>query len=106
MSTWGHLRPGVVTHPLVELVWDDVAVGDISDCDLDISEMVDLYAAKSGLSLTVDVEMAITGYDAGNLLGAGYTITDYDTVLSTDEDYVVDESTNVNAQSYTFTCNF
>jgi hypothetical protein len=61
------------------LTWDDCSSG--CDCDLDIAASTSWSASKSGTTLTVTVSSSVTGYSAGNSLGAGYTITSYGTYL-------------------------
>ncbi|MCP4869501.1 MAG: hypothetical protein GY898_12375 [Proteobacteria bacterium] len=56
------------------LTWDDCPSG--CDCDLDIASSVSWTATRSGNTLSIQVTNTITGYDAGNSIVAGYSITD------------------------------
>ena len=58
-----------------------LGVVDQIDRDLDIAASTSWSASKSGTTLTVTVSSSVTGYSAGNSLGAGYTITSYGTYL-------------------------
>ena len=59
----------------IALTWDDCASG--CDCDLDIAATTSWTASRAGSTLTIDVSNSITGYDAGNNVSAGYSITGY-----------------------------
>ena len=57
--------------------WDDCSSG--CDCDLDISTSTGWSGSRSGDTLTVSVSNSITGYDAGNSISAGFSISSYGT---------------------------
>jgi hypothetical protein len=75
--------------------WDDCSSG--CDCDLDIAAAVSVSASKSGTTLSVTVSNNIYGYDAGNSLGAGYSITSYGTYL---------RSSGADSTTFTYTCSY
>ena len=59
----------------ISLTWDDCSSG--CDCDLDIAATTSWSASRAGSTLTISVSNSITGYDAGNNVSAGYSITGY-----------------------------
>ena len=75
------------------LTWDDCPSG--CDCDLDIRSAVSWSSSRSGNTLTVTVTNSITGYSAGNSLGAGYSITSHGTHR---------RSSGSATNSFTYTC--
>ena len=75
------------------MTWDDCPSG--CDCDLDIAHNVSWAAQRVGNTLTVTVSNSITGYDAGNSIGAGYSITSNGTHL---------RSGGSDTIAYTYTC--
>lgn len=70
----GQVTSASVSSSSMSLQWDDTTGS--SDCDLDISGTTSWSASKSGTTLTVSVSHTITGYEAGNSIESGYSITD------------------------------
>ncbi len=77
----------------MSLQWDDSPSG--GDCDLDIRSSISWSASYAAGTLSITVSDSITGYDAGNSLGAGYSISSYSTVL---------RSSGSGSATYTYTC--
>ena len=73
--------------------WDDAPSG--GDCDLDIASSISWSASYSAGTMSVTVSDSITGYDAGNSLSAGYSITSYSTVR---------RSSGSGSSTYTYSC--
>jgi hypothetical protein len=76
------------------LTWDDSPSG--GDCDLDIQGAVSWSASYSAGTLSVTVTDSITGYNAGNSVQAGYSITSYGSTL---------RSSGGGTRVYTYACN-
>jgi hypothetical protein len=73
--------------------WDDTTSG--GDCDLDIASQISWTASYSAGTMSITVTDSITGYDAGNSIEAGYTITSGGTTR---------RSSGSGSQTYTYSC--
>ncbi len=77
------------------ITWDDCTSG--CDCDLDIAGTTSWSWSKSGSTLTVTVDQSITGYESGNSVSMGYTISGYGTYL---------QNSGSSSRSFTYSCSF
>jgi hypothetical protein len=77
----------------MSLQWDDAPSG--GDCDLDIRSQISWSASYSAGTMRISVSDSITGYDAGNSLVAGYSITSGGTVR---------RSSGSGSNTFTYSC--